>query len=352
MASNQKLVKDFIYAGGLLYVLNILTTNNIAQIRQKSTELFAKLMSDKLTGPKIKLLLQRFLPPLFMDAMKDSSETAVITFEGTYENPELIWNDEIRKKVTETIRQMTQAHFEEQSKNLELRWSLPDELNDSNTATQATLYSGGSQNEVVIGGVFLRLFIANPGWVLRKPKEFLVELFEAWAELTLRKQQEGEQLEQITQALVQLFQAQPLLLELVPQMGSLPQVKDALLAKRDGIIGSGILVLNQIVNNDSCLKSMSAYHLMQPIKSAMQKRSDLISTCSELLSKIFSNVSSQIVDEFVSQAIRSELIEYLLQLLESPMERIDKPAAVKALIVKALKSMLNSLQHSTRVNYY
>ena len=244
MASNQKLVKDFIYAGGLLYVLNIFTTNNLAQIRQKSTELFAKLMSDKLTGPKIKLLLQRFLPPLFMDAMKDSSETAVITFEGTYENPELIWNDEIRKKVTETIRQMTQAHFEEQSKNLELRWSLPDELNDSNTATQATLYSGGSQNEVVIGGVFLRLFIANPGWVLRKPKEFLVELFEAWTELTLRKQQEGEQLEQITQALVQLFQAQPLLLELVPQMGSLPQVKDALLAKRDGIIGSGILVLN------------------------------------------------------------------------------------------------------------
>jgi len=37
--------------------------------------------------------------------------------------------------------------------------------------------------ELVVGGVFLRLFIANPGWVLRKPKEFLTELLELWAKL-------------------------------------------------------------------------------------------------------------------------------------------------------------------------
>ncbi len=29
-------------------------------------------------------------------------------------------------------------------------------------------------NEVVIGGVFLRLLIKQPNWALRKPKEFLV----------------------------------------------------------------------------------------------------------------------------------------------------------------------------------
>ena len=37
--------------------------------------------------------------------------------------------------------------------------------------------------EMVVGGVFLRLFIANPGWVLRKPKEFLTELLESWSQL-------------------------------------------------------------------------------------------------------------------------------------------------------------------------
>lgn len=38
--------------------------------------------------------------------------------------------------------------------------------------------------EIVVGGVFLRLFIANPGWVLRKPKEFLTELLERWCTMT------------------------------------------------------------------------------------------------------------------------------------------------------------------------
>ena len=44
------------------------------------------------------------------------------------------------------------------------------------------------QGELVIGGVFLRLFIANPGWVLRKPREFLTELMEKWTQLTSQQQ--------------------------------------------------------------------------------------------------------------------------------------------------------------------
>ena len=40
------------------------------------------------------------------------------------------------------------------------------------------------QGELTVGGVFLRLFITNPGWVLRRPKEFLTELLEKWSQLT------------------------------------------------------------------------------------------------------------------------------------------------------------------------
>ena len=40
------------------------------------------------------------------------------------------------------------------------------------------------QGEVSVGGVFLRLFIAQPTWVLRKPKEFLIALLEKFGQLT------------------------------------------------------------------------------------------------------------------------------------------------------------------------
>ena len=39
------------------------------------------------------------------------------------------------------------------------------------------------QGEVVVGGVFLRLFVTNPGWVLRKPKDFFVEVMDRFIEL-------------------------------------------------------------------------------------------------------------------------------------------------------------------------
>ena len=40
------------------------------------------------------------------------------------------------------------------------------------------LFQGADAAELVVAGIYIRLFIANPGWVLRKPREFLTELME------------------------------------------------------------------------------------------------------------------------------------------------------------------------------
>jgi len=63
----------------------------------------------------------------------------------------------------------------EQKVNPNHRFSLPEDF--------AVVFAEAA-GEVVVGGVFLRLFIANPGWVLRKPKEFLTELLEKWCAMT------------------------------------------------------------------------------------------------------------------------------------------------------------------------
>jgi DnaJ family protein C protein 13 len=49
-----------------------------------------------------------------------------------------------------------------------MTWQLPD---DATIAAPTTA-------EPVVGGVYLRLFVANPGWVVRRPKEFLSELMD------------------------------------------------------------------------------------------------------------------------------------------------------------------------------
>jgi len=42
------------------------------------------MLSDKLTGPKVRILLSKFLPVIFMDAMRDSPEASVHMFEGMW----------------------------------------------------------------------------------------------------------------------------------------------------------------------------------------------------------------------------------------------------------------------------
>ena len=376
LSSNNKIVKDMIHTGGLLYLLNIFANGLMPQTRKKSAELISKLLADKLTGPRIRLILQRFLPPLFMDAMKENAEAAVITYEGTYENPELIWNEEARQRVSDCLTRMSNNLFKRQVElegGNEQKWNILEDLTEAGVhnvkEATATLYSSvSSDTEIVVSGVFIRLFISNPGWVLRKPKEFLVDLFELWSDTANRKMQQGQTLEQLTQALVQLFNAQPLLLENIPTMGTLPKVLQTLSAKNEAIVGYGIFVLNQIVKNENCLKSLTAYDCINIFKEAIKKRIDLIPVISETLCTIFSNQT--VVDEFVGQvkifnfvifneniitvlnfkSLKCDLIHFLLRLLESNLDKVDNPMSIKAQIVKAIKGMLNSTQYLSQVS--
>ncbi len=50
--------------------------------------------------------------------------------------------------------------------------------------------------------------------------------------------------------------------------------------------------------------------------------------------------------------MKCNLIEEMLKVLDSNLERVDKPASVKAQIVKAIKAMLNSTQYLSQVNLY
>jgi DnaJ family protein C protein 13 len=57
--------------------------------------------------------------------------------------------------------------------------------------------------ELVVGGVFLRLFIANPAWTVRQPRQFVIELVERT--LTEMRSDGSETLETLTTALVALL---------------------------------------------------------------------------------------------------------------------------------------------------
>lgn len=191
-----------------MYILDLFCNSSNIQTREAAAELLAKMSSDKLAGPKVKLDLSKFLPRLFSEAIRDAPKQCVHMFETQHENPELIWDDDAKARVARIIAELKDEYALEidlsrsfsslpflfsffpsltrllyrvdnyltlscryhalQRRNPNAILKLPDTQNNIDIAT----------NEPVVGGVYLRLFIASPAWALRKPKEFLSELMD------------------------------------------------------------------------------------------------------------------------------------------------------------------------------
>ncbi|XP_046552991.1 dnaJ homolog subfamily C member 13-like [Haliotis rubra] len=334
--SSTKVVKESMTKGALIYLLDLFCNATHPQIREKTAELFAKMLADKLIGPKVRIILNKFLPAIFMDAMRDSPEASVHMFEGSHENPELIWNDEAREKVSDTVRKLKDGHYKAQREDADTKWNLKEDF--------AVVYTD-VEGELIVGGVILRLFIANPAWVLRRPKEFLTELLEKWTQLTDMTNPNGEVLETVTTAVVCLFQTQQTLLDQVPQLGYVPRVFQVMSSRNNAIPKAAIQVAYQLSCNELCIRSMATTECIGAMKLAMKVRRDMIALAAEALSKMFDKGE----EELVSQALKNDLLPFLLRLLEGGLEAVENPAATKAQIVKALKAMQRSLLYGEQI---
>ena len=75
-------------------------------IRERAADVLSKMSSDKLLGPKVRIALSKFLPEIFLDAMRKSVEACLQMFEGSHENPELIWNEKSRLMLNKVVARL------------------------------------------------------------------------------------------------------------------------------------------------------------------------------------------------------------------------------------------------------
>lgn len=337
LMSNTKVVKEAMNKGALVYLLDLFCNSTNPQVRSRTAELFAKMMSDKLIGPKVRIVLSKFLPSIFMDAMRDSPEASVQMFEANHENPELIWNDDAREKVSITTKELKHKHYQIQKDDPYATWRLPDNF---------VITLDDVVEEFVVGGVFLRLFVSQPNWVLRKPKEFMVSLMDKFISLTTKPNMNNEQLEMVTQAIVSFFNAQPPLLDQVPALGHIPQIFQVMASSNNSVPKYALQVIHVLANNELCVRSMAQTDGIRLMIVAMRSREDAMGLAAETLNRMFEKNHT----ELVAQALRVDLVKFLLTILDSPLTGVKNASGTKAQIVKALKAMLKDLNYGEQVN--
>ena len=94
------------FSDGIMCLLFAFCCQTDEEVRKASCEVMCKMSSDKLMGPKVKIAIGKYLPDIFLDAMKNSAETCLRMFENSHENPELIWNEQSRDRLAKFVTKM------------------------------------------------------------------------------------------------------------------------------------------------------------------------------------------------------------------------------------------------------
>ena len=108
LMGDTRLVKECIHFNGLQCLLYIFGCHQDEEVRKASCEVMAKMTTDKLMGPKVRILIAKYIPDIFLDAMKNSAETCLRMYENCHENPELIWNEVSRKTLGDHLNRISQ----------------------------------------------------------------------------------------------------------------------------------------------------------------------------------------------------------------------------------------------------
>ncbi|XP_042237903.1 dnaJ homolog subfamily C member 13-like isoform X4 [Homarus americanus] len=338
LMSNTKIVKEALNKGAVMYLLNIFCSSDDGDVREKTAELMGKMTCDKLVGPRVRLILLKILPAALADQMRDSPSTSVHLYEAQHENPELIWTDDSRQKVSGVVSRLVEEIHDHQCKDPSAIWKFPEEVTLSSTS-----------GEVVVGGVFLRLLVANPSWVLRKPKTFVSDLFDALLDQLAKGGTDGDTLELVVSTVITVLSAQRNLLEYLPQLGHIPRVVSLLFSKNLSVARAATHATHQFTFSQVCFNVLEGTEVVAGLVSAMKLRPDVVGVACEALHNLFSGGIS--ATAFVDQGLRANVIPYLLSLLESKLDaKVQKPASTKAQIVTCLKTMAASPQHAEEVN--
>uniref|UniRef100_A0A914YWG2 J domain-containing protein n=1 Tax=Panagrolaimus superbus TaxID=310955 RepID=A0A914YWG2_9BILA len=335
LSSNGNIVKALLDYGGLLYILNVFCDPQLpTENRIHAAELLAKLQSDKLTGPRWVRYLIRYLPPIFADSLRDNSSNAIQMFDSTTESPELIWNDEIRKAIRQNIQksvsELSALHLSDPG----AKWNAPN--------TEETLYQSVVEGEIIVGGVYIRLFNTNPSWTVRHPKQFATELMEKVLELMNTP---NDFLEPVTTALCSLIQYNKAIADQIPAQGYLPQFCTAMTSSNSRASRTALLILNELATNDYCAESLSVQPVIKGIHICMKQQPSLIGEAAHALKFLTKKTSSELAQQFLS----SKIVPFLLELLGSSLPEVGNPGAAKAEMVDALKQVAKDLQYGQQI---
>jgi DnaJ family protein C protein 13 len=171
LAATTSVAEVLVKTGGLMLIFGMMvgvpvqpTDPRGVGARIPAARILSRILWDQNWGAPAFLFLRKFLPEAMCVAVKEDPDNIVLIFEADHETPEIIWHDETRSELRSTIVELI-TQYQQQG------FGTPHQLEDSFFVQYKSLAA-----ELCVGGVYVRLFLKEPGFNLRDPRKFLEAL--------------------------------------------------------------------------------------------------------------------------------------------------------------------------------
>ena len=177
LTSSTSIANSLIKTSGWLELLGILVGytkfTKLWSGRQGAAKTLARLLWDPATGAIAAPMLQKFLPSALVSLLKEEGADALLrAFDSECETPELIWDGDMRSELRVAIAEHIESclRLQKDGKGGCL-YNLPPGFQVKYKKLEDELY---------IGGVYVRLFLKEPTFSLHDPSAFLEMLMQSW----------------------------------------------------------------------------------------------------------------------------------------------------------------------------
>jgi DnaJ family protein C protein 13 len=168
LTTNAKVLADCVRRGCVIYILNVVGSPD--KINEKAREVLQGMSKSALHGLKVTERMEQFLPGAVVNGLCNGTGEDEFKFTTECKTPELIWNDgmaqQFRAAVSGQLEDLYTAQLEDPT-------AVPS-LDEDFQVEYESLYE-----ETYVGGIYLRLFLQNPQYNIRKPEKFVEALLQA-----------------------------------------------------------------------------------------------------------------------------------------------------------------------------
>ena len=292
--------------------------DHIEKVQEKSIAILMTLCAEKVNGVRLVTFIQRFLPPGLVDQLREGpKESTRKAFHVKSETPEHVWNPDMARRLSQEINRLRALASKAQFSGT-LNIPLKDEYKFKFQELQ---------NEIFVGGVYVRLFMKQPEFPLRNPKRFLEGLLKEFFNRSLKETQKTEGMDTsmpilLSAAAVSLLRIHKLLSEHAASLGyvsSLVKFVDRVAGNQAAgdICGSALRLGHQLSVNVTVAESLAS---VKPEAIAVFMRCFEIGLGAKILSmemiKRSLNPKNRGRDGLVKQALDCKLVQALLDILD------------------------------------